>query len=83
MTILTKDNIIEYMTTITIPKKITGGTDLVILPREEYEQLLDRQIPEFVPTAQEKRDIARARKNRAKGNYMTVDELKRKLGFAS
>lgn len=69
------------MATVTIPKKITKGADLVVLPRAEYKRLLDRQIPEFTPTGKEKRDLARARKNRAKGNYLTVNELKRKLGF--
>lgn len=29
------------MTTLTIPKRITNGKDLVILPREEYEELLN------------------------------------------
>lgn len=28
------------MTTITIPRRITRGRDLVILPREDYERLL-------------------------------------------
>ena len=29
------------MTTITIPKRITNGKDLIIIPREDYEKLLD------------------------------------------
>lgn len=29
------------MPVLTIPKKITNGRDLVIIPREEYEGLLD------------------------------------------
>ena len=28
------------MTTITIPKRITHGKDLIIIPREDYEKLL-------------------------------------------
>ncbi len=70
------------MTTITIPKKLIKESDLVIIPRKEYEKLLtQRLIPEFRPTAAEKKDLARARRNRARGNFLTIDELKRKLGF--
>ena len=70
------------MSTLTIPKKITRGAELVVLPRKEYEKLLTaRIIPEYSPTAQEKRALARARKNRAAGNFFTLDELRKKLGF--
>ena len=69
------------MNTVTIPKKITKEKDVVVILREEYEKLLEHQIPEFTPTAAEKRDVARARRNRARGNYFTIDELKRKLDF--
>jgi len=70
------------MSTITIPKKITKGAELVVLPRKEYERLLtSRLVPEFRPSAVEKKDLARARKNRARGNFLTIYELKRKLGF--
>ena len=71
------------MTTITIPKKIAKGADLVIIPRKEYERLLiSKKIVEFTPTVAEKRAIARGRKNFKKGNFLTIDELKNKLGFA-
>lgn len=70
------------MTTLTIPKKLTKGTDLVVLPREEYERLLTaRIIPEYTPTVREKRALARARKNRAAGKFLTIDELRKELGF--
>ena len=69
------------MATTTIPQKVTQGAELVVLPKEEYERLLEHQVPEFTPTAKERRDLIRARKNRARGNYLTIDELKRKLGF--
>ena len=72
------------MTTITISKKITKGAELVVLSRKEYEKMLTaRFIPEFQSSVAEKRDIARARKNRARGNFLTIDELKRKLGFTN
>ena len=72
------------MTTVTIPKKITRGTELVVIPKEAYERLLQaRVIPEFTPTLKDKKDLARARRNRAGGNFLTLDELKRKLGFTN
>lgn len=65
------------MNTITIPK------GFVILPRAEYESLKARVVPEYTPTAAERRMIVRARtrmqKNRAEGKLLTLDELKRKL----
>ncbi len=71
------------MPTITIPKKITRGAELVVIPKKDYEKLLfGRIIKEYQPTASEKRALARARKNRAAGKFLTIDELKQKLGFA-
>ena len=70
------------MSTLTIPKKITKGTDLVVLPRKEYERLLTaRIIPEYRAMAHEKKALTRARRNRAAGKFLTLDELRRKLGF--
>ncbi len=70
------------MSTLTIPKNITKGTDLVVLPRKEYERLLNaRIIPEYQATAHEKKALARARKNRAAGKFLTLDDLRQKLGF--
>jgi len=44
------------MVTITIPKKVTKGEDLVVVPREEYEELLElRKIHEFQPTPVQKK----------------------------
>ena len=70
------------MTTLTIPKKITKGEELVILPREDYEKLLSQRIiPEYEPTLREKKEIQRSRDDYKKGKFMTIDELKHKLGF--
>lgn len=70
------------MTMLTIPKKITGGEELIVLPREDYERLLSqRTIPEYEATPAEKRELARARKDRIAGKFLTLDELKQKLGF--
>lgn len=71
------------MTTVTIPKKITKGEELVIIPRKDYEKLLElKKIPEFRPTIAQKKALIKARRNRKKGNFLTFNELKNKLGFA-
>jgi len=70
------------MNTITIPKKLANKDDLVVIPRKEYEKLLERRVvPVFNATMKEKKDLARARENRVKGNFLTIYELKQKLGF--
>ena len=72
------------MATITIPKKITKGEELVIIPRKDYEKLLElKRIPEFQPTAAQKKALKRARENRKRGNFLILNELKQKLGFTS
>ena len=72
------------MNTITIPKKLANKDDLVILPRKEYEALIElKKIREFIPTATQKKALARARINRKAGNCLTIDELREKLGFTN
>ncbi len=72
------------MTTIIIPRKITRGEELVVIPRKDYEELLElKKIPEFQPAVSQKKALIRARKNRKNGNFLTFNELKKKLGFAS
>ena len=72
------------MGTITIPRKITKGEELVVIPRKDYEKLLElKRIPEFQPTAAQKKALKRARENRKRGNFLILNELKQKLGFTS
>lgn len=72
------------MKAVTIPKKLAGKDDLVVIPRKEYEELLElKKIREFTPTTAQKRAFARARRNRKGGNYLTIDELEKKLGFTN
>ena len=69
------------MTTITIPNKNTKASELVAIPREEYEGLLQlRKIYEFRPTKAQKKALEQSRRNRKQGKTMTLYELKRKLG---
>jgi len=73
------------MTTITIPKKNTKAEELIAIPREEYEELLDlkksvKAIKEFTPTAAQKKDLAEARKEYERGEYVTLEQLEHELG---
>ncbi|MBI3046529.1 MAG: hypothetical protein HYY86_03290 [Candidatus Harrisonbacteria bacterium] len=72
------------MNTVTIPKNLAKKGDLVVLPRREYEALLKlKKVKEFIPTVAQKRALFRARKNRKDGVYLTINELRKKLGFTS
>ena len=69
------------MNVITIPKKMIAE-DLVIVLRREYEDLLQfnsRTVKEVPLTVVQKQALMRARRNLARGKYLTVNELKRKL----
>jgi len=74
------------MTTITLPKKLTRSSeDLIAIPRKEYEEFLRlrlERIPEVKLTPTQKRHIEEARREMAKGNFLTLDELKQKLGLS-
>lgn len=73
----------DYMTVI-IPTKLTSGKELVVIPKEEYEALVElRRIYEFQPTSALKRALARARKNRKNGKVLTIGEFKRSLGLTN
>lgn len=70
--------------TLTIPQKLTQGKELIVIPLEEYEALVElRKIYEFQPTNNQKRVLKNARKNRKKGEVITLHELKRKLGLTN
>ena len=75
------------MTTITIPNKNTKANELVAIPREEYEEFSrwrkGEAIREFTPTAAQKKDLRDARKENAKGEYVTLEQLDHELGIAS
>ncbi len=58
----------------------------VIVPRDEYEDLLiykrlSKPVKEFVPSKSELAALRRARKNYKEGKTISLDELKRKLGY--
>ncbi|MBI3103689.1 hypothetical protein HYZ05_01990 [Candidatus Daviesbacteria bacterium] len=68
--------------TVTIPSKLTSGKELVVIPLDEYEALIALKTAyEFQPTKSQKRALEKARKNRKKGDLLTLGELKQKLGL--
>ena len=72
------------MATITIPKKLAQKCDLVVIPRKEYEALIElRKTREFIPTAAQKKALIRAEANLKLGKTLSYHELVRKLGFAN
>ena len=72
------------MVAITIPKKLAQAGDLIIVPRKEYEALVElRKAKEFTPTAAQKKAFAQAERNLSWGKTLSYDELVRKMGFAN
>lgn len=68
---------------ITIPKELARRDDLVIIPRREYERILTRQkvVPVVRMTPAQKRDLEEARKEYARGEYVTLEQLEHELGI--
>ncbi|MBI2514690.1 hypothetical protein HYV91_00655 [Candidatus Wolfebacteria bacterium] len=72
------------MNTITIPQKLAQKDDLVVIPRREYEALLEfKTFREFVPTSAQKKALLRAENNLRKGKTLSYHELVKKLGFTN
>lgn len=68
--------------TMTIPTKLTSGKELIIIPKEEYEALVElKKIYEFQPSSAQKRALLRARENRKNGKVLTFGQLKQGLGL--
>jgi len=74
------------MTTLTIPQSLIRERELVVIPKAEYESLLKtrmRKIEEIEMTNIQKRALIDARKNLSKGKFMTIGNLRHKLGIES
>lgn len=72
------------MTTITIPRELTKNKDLVAVPRNTYGEFLGwlekiKSTKTFKPTKSELRILTRGRKNFAKGNFATLEQLENEL----
>lgn len=72
------------MNTVTIPKRITRGEELVVIPRKEYEEYLQLRkiIPVVKMTPAQRRDLEQARKDYKQGKYITLEQLEHELGIA-
>jgi len=68
---------------IIIPKKITKREELVVIPKKEYEAFFQWQktVKLFTPTKAQKKDLKIAREEYKKGKYLTINELKKRLGI--
>lgn len=69
------------MNTITIPKELIKEKELVLIPRQKYEEFLDLEkiIKIVKPIKSESQAIERGRKEIKKGKYISWHELKQKL----
>lgn len=68
------------MSTITIPKTITKGDELIIVPRKEYEEFSRwqksvKQHKTFKPTPTQLKDLQRARREHQQGKYLSMKEF--------
>ena len=68
-------------------KTVSRNKEFVSVPRESFEEFLlwqkIKNAKTFTPTVAEKRALARGRRNFAKGNYITLKQLKHELGLDS
>ncbi|HEY4510608.1 MAG TPA: hypothetical protein VJJ73_02120 [Candidatus Paceibacterota bacterium] len=72
------------MNRIIIPRRLIKDDDLVVIPRGDYETLLGfSKIREFTPTAMDKKNLKRGRKNFHSGNYVTLKKLRHELERSS
>ena len=69
------------MNIVTIPKKLAQGGDLVVIPREEYEEFLalKKIIPVVKATKEEMRAIRRGEREFREGKYVEWAQLKKEL----
>ena len=74
----------NLMDTLTIPGKLAQKDDLVVIPRKEYEGLLElKRMKEFIPTPAQKRALAQAERNFSHKKTLSYNELVKKLGFTN
>ncbi|HEY4519215.1 MAG TPA: hypothetical protein VJK01_02560 [Candidatus Paceibacterota bacterium] len=72
------------MTTITISETLIKEKELVIIPRREYEAFLRFHAKENKDqrlTVHQRKRLKESRENLAKNKYLTIHELRQKLGI--
>ncbi|PIR71914.1 MAG: hypothetical protein COU42_03205 [Candidatus Nealsonbacteria bacterium CG10_big_fil_rev_8_21_14_0_10_36_24] len=64
---------------VTIPRELAENGKLVIIPHEEYEEFLHwkRTVKTYKSTAAEKKALKKARRDFARGEYLTLKELEK------
>jgi len=71
------------MRIVTIPKTLARQGDLVIIPRRDYEKLVElKKIREFRPTIAQRKALARAQRKLKKGKSLSYDAFTQALGLA-
>jgi len=68
------------MTTITIPKKLTKRGELIVIPRKEYESLLEAHRWKEDLDKDIEKSLAQHRRGQFIGPFRSVAELKKSLG---
>ncbi len=71
------------MNILSIPQELIKEKELVLISRRTLEDLLRRVIPSVRLTVLQKKALVRARKNRSAGAYLSLNEIKAKLGLTS
>ncbi len=69
------------MNTITIPKRLIKGDDLVVLPRKEYERLIDFWSKAESISQHTKKAVERGFQEIAEGKFFTSKQVKNELGL--
>ncbi len=72
------------MSTITIPKEAKKAEKLVAIPKADYDLIRSfisgkNRIRTYKPTVVERKAIREGRKQFARGNFVTLQELKNEL----
>lgn len=74
---------IHGMNVVTIPKKVTGNRELIVVPRKEYEEFLQwkkaLRVRVVLPTPAERRAIERGRREIREGKYVEWRQLKHEM----
>ncbi len=66
------------MKPITIPAQTFRGSDLVVIPREEYEEFLSlKRVMSFQASPKMKQALKRARANKKSNNYLSLYEFRK------
>jgi hypothetical protein len=70
------------MKAITIPRSLSRQGDLVVIPRKEYEELLElKRVREFTLTGKQRAALKRSERNLNLGKTLSLNAAAKSLGF--